>query len=114
MNIYVGNLARDVSEEELRQAFSAFGTVDTVNIIKDRFSGDPRGFAFVEMPKNEEAQAAIQGMHMKELKGRSLDVNEARPKREHGGGGNRPFRGGGGGSGQNRGSGGGGGGGRRW
>ncbi len=109
MNIYVGNLAREVTEEDVREAFVAFGTVESVNVIKDRSSGVSRGFAFVEMPKDEEARAAIQGLHMKEMKGRSLDVTEARPKREHRSGGGRSFKGGGGGSFR-----GGGGGGRRW
>ena len=99
MNIYVGNLSRDVSEEDLRQAFAAFGTVATVSIIKDKFSGEPRGFGFVEMPTNAEAQAAISGLDGKDLKGRALSVNEARPRTERrgggGGGGGRPGGGGG-------------------
>ncbi len=100
MNIYVGNISRDLSEEELREAFSAFGQVSTVNIIKDKFTGEYRGFAFVEMPTKEEAQAAINGLNGKELKGRAISVNEARPRnddRRGGGGGNRPRRGGSGG-----------------
>jgi len=103
MNIFVGNLSRDVTEEELRTAFSAFGQVS----------------GFVEMPAKAEAQAAINGMNQKDLKGRALNVNEARPKTERpgGGGGGGGGRGGwgnrgGGGGGGNRG--GGGGGGRRW
>jgi RNA recognition motif-containing protein len=95
MNIYVGNLSRDVTEEDLRQAFAAFGEVATVTIIKDKFSGEPRGFGFVEMPAKAEAQAAITGMNGKDLKGRNLSVNEARPRPEGRGGGGR--RGGGGG-----------------
>ena len=99
MNIYVGNLSRDVSEEDLRQAFAAFGTVATVSIIKDKFSGEPRGFGFVEMPTKAEAQAAISGLDGKDLKGRALSVNEARPRTERraggGGGGGRPGGGGG-------------------
>lgn len=82
MNIFVGNLSRDVSEEELRAAFSAFGQVSKVTILKDKFSGEPRGFGFVEMPAKAEAQAAINGMNQKELKGRALNVNEARPQTE--------------------------------
>lgn len=110
MNIYVGNLSREVTEDDLRQAFEAFGQITSVNIIKDKFSGQSRGFGFVEMPGRAEAQAAIAGMNGKELKGRTLSVNEARPqseRREGGsGGGSRGGRGGGGGG---RGPGGGGG-----
>jgi RNA recognition motif-containing protein len=116
MNIFVGNLSRDVTEEDLRTAFSAFGQVSKVTILKDKFSGEPRGFGFVEMPAKAEAQAAINGMNQKDLKGRVLNVNEARPKTERPGGGGGGGRGGwgnrGGGGGGNRG--GGGGGGRRW
>ncbi len=117
MNIFVGNLSRDVSEEELRAAFSAFGAVSKVTILKDKFSGEPRGFGFVEMPAKAEAQAAINGMNQKDLKGRALNVNEARPQTERsgGGGGGGGMRSGwgnrGGGGGGNRG---GGGGGQRW
>ena len=93
MNIFVGNLSHDVSEEELRAAFSVFGQVSKVTILKDKFSGEPRGFGFVEMPAKAEAQAAINGMNQKELKGRALNVNEARPQAERSGGGGR--RGGG-------------------
>ncbi len=91
MNIYVGNMSRDVSEDDLREAFAAFGQITSVNIIKDKFSGEPRGFGFVEIQSKAEAQAAIDGMNGKELKGRTLNVNEARPRTEGGG------RGGGGG-----------------
>ena len=99
MNIYVGNLSRDVTEEDLRQAFAAFGEVATVSIVKDKFSGEPRGFGFVEMPAKAEAQAAIAGLNGKDLKGRNLSVNEARPRPEGrgGGGGGGGRRGGGGG-----------------
>lgn len=93
MNIYVGNLSRDVSEEDLRQAFEAFGQIESVNIIKDKFSGEPRGFGFVEMPSKAEAQSAIDGLNGKDLKGQSLNVNEARPRSEGNRGGGR--RGGG-------------------
>ena len=116
MNIFVGNLSRDVTEEDLREAFSAFGQVSKVTILKDKFSGEPRGFGFVEMAAKAEATAAINGMNQKDLKGRALNVNEARPKTERpgvgGGGGRGGFgnRGGGGGGGGwgNRGGGGGG------
>jgi RNA recognition motif-containing protein len=82
VNIYVGNLSREATEADLQEAFAAFGQVASVNIIKDRFSGVSRGFGFVEMPSNSEAQAAIAGLNGKELKGRTLTVNEARPRTE--------------------------------
>ena len=115
MNIYVGNLAPDVTEDELKQAFEAFGQVQTATIIKDKFSGESRGFGFVEMPAKAEAQTAITEMNGKDLKGRALNVNEARPKTEHRGGGGGYGGGGGGGrrGGGGGGYGGGGGGGRR-
>ena len=109
MNIYVGNLAREVTQEDLEEAFKAFGQVTTVTIIKDKFSGEPRGFGFIEMPGKAEAQAAIAGMNGKDLKGRPLNVNEAQPKTDRGGSGGR---GGGGGRGGSGGRGGGYGGGR--
>ncbi|OIP27929.1 MAG: RNA-binding protein [Chloroflexi bacterium CG_4_9_14_3_um_filter_45_9] len=82
MNIYVGNLPREVTEEELRKAFEPFGQVTSAKIITDKFSGEARGFGFVEMPTKAEAQSAITGMNGKELKGRVLTVNEARPRSE--------------------------------
>jgi len=97
MNIYVGNLSSEVTEEELREAFEAFGQVESVNIVKDRYSGQPRGFGFVEMPAKAEAQAAITGLNGKELGERTLVVNEARPRSEGGRGGGRPGGGYGGG-----------------
>jgi cold-inducible RNA-binding protein len=87
MNIYVGNLSFQASEDDLSQAFSAFGAVSSASIIKDKFSGQSRGFGFVEMPNAEEAKAAIQGMNGKDLKGRALTVNEARPKEDRSSGG---------------------------
>ena len=101
MNIYAGNLSRDVGEEDVRQAFQAFGQVDTVSLIKDKFSGESKGFAFVEMPVKEEADAAIAGLNGKELNGRAMTVSEARPRedRRPGGGGGGGRRGGGGGGG---------------
>jgi len=102
MNIYVGNLSPDVTEDDLRQAFAPFGQVESANVIKDKFSGESRGFGFVEMPSRTEAQAAITEMNGKDLKGRTLNVNEARPKVERRGGG-----GGGGGGGRRGGFGGG-------
>ncbi len=82
MNIYVGNLSREATEADVREAFQAFGQVDTVTLIKDKFSGEPRGFGFVEMPLKTEAESAIAGLNGKELKGRPLTVNEARPRAE--------------------------------
>jgi RNA recognition motif-containing protein len=82
MNIYVGNLAHDVVEDELRQAFASFGEVSKVTIIKDRLTGEPRGFAFVEMPKKEEAEAALSSLNGKPLKGRPIKISEARPREE--------------------------------
>jgi len=89
MNIYVGNLSRDVTEEDLRQTFEAFGKVESVTIVKDKFSGESRGFGFVEMPAKAEAQSALTGVNGKELKGRPLKVNEARPRPEGRQGGGR-------------------------
>jgi len=80
MNIYVGNMSYEVTEEDLRQAFEGFGKVESVNIIKDRYSGEPRGFGFVEMPDKAEGQSAINDLNGKDLKGRTLNVNEARPR----------------------------------
>jgi RNA recognition motif-containing protein len=91
MNIYVGNLSYSVTEDDLRQAFEAFGQVASVSIIKDKFSNQSKGFGFVEMPTQDEAQAAITGMNGKELKGRAMNVNEARPRTDdRRGGGRRP------------------------
>ncbi len=105
MNIYVGNLSREVTEEDLREAFEAFGKVTSVTILKDRFSGEPRGFGFVEMPTKAEAQSAITGLEGKELKGRTLKVNEARPRSESPRGGRGPGRDQGSGGGPGRGGG---------
>ncbi len=96
MNIYVGNLSREVTDEELRAEFEAFGKVESVNIIKDKYSGQSRGFGFVEMPAKAEGQAAISGLKGKVLKGRTIDVSEARPRTEGGRGGGRGGFGGGG------------------
>jgi cold-inducible RNA-binding protein len=110
VNIYVGNLSRDVAESDLKEAFQAFGEITTCNIIKDKFTGESRGFGFVEMPNKDEAEKAIAGMNGKDLKGRNLTVNEARPRTD------RPRTGGGFGGGRGRGGfgGGGGGGSRRY
>ena len=95
MNIYVGNLSYNVQEDDLRQAFEEYGQVSSVNIIKDRVTGDPRGFAFVEMPSDDEGRAAIEGLNGADLGGRSLRIDEARPRERTGGGGGRGGRGGG-------------------
>jgi len=84
MNIYVGNLSSDVSGENLRQAFEAFGQVSSATIIKDKYSGQPRGFGFVEMPDRAEALAAIENLNGKELLGQQMNVNEARPRTDRG------------------------------
>ena len=94
MNIYVGNLSFGVTEDELRTAFSAFGTVEKAAVITDKMSGQSRGFGFVEMPNKEEAVKAIAALNGKELKGRSMKVNEAQP-RPAGGGASRGGFGGG-------------------
>ncbi|HDR15798.1 MAG TPA: RNA-binding protein [Desulfobacteraceae bacterium] len=83
MNIYVGNLSYNVTEEDLQQAFAAFGQVASASIIKDQFSGRSKGFGFVEMPVKEEAQAAIAGMNGKMMDDRALNVNEARPRADN-------------------------------
>jgi RNA recognition motif-containing protein len=93
MNIYVGNLASDATDADLREAFEAFGQVDSARVVKDKFSGTSRGFGFVEMADESEAQAAMSGLNDKELRGRTVIVNEARPRSEGG----RDRRGGGGG-----------------
>lgn len=108
MNIYVGNLSSDVTEDQLKQSFEAFGEVKSVAIIKDKLTGEPRGFGFVEMPSNEQAKTAMQELDGKDLGGRALKVNEAR---ERTGGGGRDSRGGGRGGPRRGGFGGGGGGG---
>ena len=95
MNIYVGNLSYDVSEENLRQAFEAFGQVSSARIVKEKYSGQSKGFGFVDMPSSEEARSAINQLNGKELKGRTLNVNEARPRTEGGRGGEGGGRGGG-------------------
>jgi RNA recognition motif-containing protein len=116
--LYVGNLSFNTSNEDLQELFGQSGTVESVNIVEDRDTGRSRGFGFVEMSSAEEGKTAIEQLNGKEVDGRSLTVNEARPREERGGGGGN--RGGGGGrggygGGGNRGGGGGyGGGGSRW
>jgi RNA recognition motif-containing protein len=97
-NIFVGNLSYQTTEAELETAFGAFGAVERVSIVRDRDTGQPRGFAFVEMTNADQAASAIQGLNGTEMGGRAINVNEARPREERGGGGNR-FGGGGGGRG---------------
>jgi cold-inducible RNA-binding protein len=115
-NIFVGNLSFKTTQEDLLATFSQFGTVERVNIITDRETGQPRGFAFIEMPDRREAETAITQLNGADLNGRTLNVNEARPKPQAGSGGakfgNRGGGGGGGRGGYDRNRGGGGGGGR--
>ncbi len=100
-NIFVGNLSFGTTEDSLRSMFESYGAVERVNIVTDRDSGQPRGFAFVEMSVDSEAESAINSLNGRDLDGRSLNVNEARPKTDRGsGGGSR----GGGGGGQRRGN----------
>ena len=106
-NIFVGNLDFNTSEDELRQLFQAYGQVDRVSIMTDRDTGRSRGFGFVEMTNAEEGEKAIAALNGNQVGGRTLNVNEARPKVERGGGGggggrDRGGRGGGGGGGRNR------------
>ena len=86
MNIYIGNLSYEVTEEDLRLALEQFGQVESATIIKDKHSGKSKGFGFVEMASKDEGQSAIDGLNGKELKGRALNVNEARPRTESRGG----------------------------
>jgi RNA recognition motif-containing protein len=102
VNIYVGNLSYNATEDDLREAFERYGDVSAVNIIMDRETGRPRGFAFVEMPDSQQAKDAIENLNLTEIAGRKVTVNEARPREDRRGGG-----GGGGGRGGDRG-------GRRW
>ena len=85
MNIYIGSLSTTITSDDLKKAFEAYGKVDEVKIIMDRYTGESRGFAFVEMPIKEEAIAAIDGLNGSELKGRTIVVNEARPRTDRGG-----------------------------
>ncbi len=80
MNIYVGNLSFEVTDDELRQLFAAYGEVESASVVKDRFSGESRGFGFVEMPAKKDADAAIAALNGTDVKGRSITVNEAKPK----------------------------------
>jgi RNA recognition motif-containing protein len=86
MNIYVGNLSFEVTEEDLKKAFEGFGQIESVKIIKDNYTGRSKGFGFVEMSNNADAQSAIDALNDKEIKGRSIKVNAARPRSENRGG----------------------------
>ncbi len=88
MNIYVGNIPHDLTEDELREAFEVYGQVESVSLIKDKFTGESRGFGFVQMAEKEAAQASIEGLNGQDLKGRTLNVNEAKPRPERRPGGN--------------------------
>ncbi len=87
MNIYVGNLPFEASDDDLQQLFGTYGEVTTANVIKDRFSGESRGFGFVEMPARKDAEAAIAALNGTDFKGRTITVNEAKPKAPKSGGG---------------------------
>lgn len=102
MNIYVGNLSYDVTEADLKELFEAFGQVSSSSVVKDKFSGQSKGFGFVEMPTDTEAKAAISSLNGREVKGRTISVDEARPRAGGGGGGGRGGGGRGGGGGGRR------------
>ncbi|MDZ7361245.1 MAG: RNA-binding protein [candidate division KSB1 bacterium] len=99
MKIFVGNLSRRVTQDAVQQLFETFGQVAAVEVIRDKFSGESKGFAFVEMPSKTEAQAAMEGLNGRDMDGKALTVNEARPRNNdrRGGGGERRFGGGRGG-----------------
>jgi RNA recognition motif-containing protein len=96
MNIYIGNLSQAVTDTELKEAFQTFGEISRASVVKDQYSGESRGFGFVEMPNKDEAQKAIVALNGSDLKGRTLTVNEARPRTD------RPRTGGGFGGGRDR------------
>jgi RNA recognition motif-containing protein len=100
-NIFVGNLSFGATEDAVRSMFEAYGTVDRVSVVTDRETGRARGFGFVEMSSDEEAERAIAALNGRELDGRALNINEARPKEDRGGGGGG-YRGGGGGGGRQK------------
>jgi RNA recognition motif-containing protein len=97
MKLYVGNLSYEVTDAELREAFAAYGSVASADVVKDRYSGQSKGFGFVEMPSKDEAQAAMQALNGTALRGRNINVNEARPRADGAGGGRGDRRGGQGG-----------------
>lgn len=102
MNIYVGNLSFEVTDADLQELFAAYGQVESASVIKDRFSGESRGFGFVEMPSKSDADTAIAALNGTDLKGRSITVNEAKPKAPKRSGGGGGGYGGGGGGGRRR------------
>lgn len=95
MNIYVGNLSYSVTSEDLRKAFEPFGEVSTANVVTDKFTGQSKGFGFVEMSNKSQGEAAVKSLDGQDLKGRPVRVNEARPRTEGGGPGGGPRRSGG-------------------
>jgi RNA recognition motif-containing protein len=97
MNLYIGNLSWGVTDNELQQAFEAYGEVSSCKIVKDKMTNRSKGFAFVEMPNSDEANAAIEALNGTDLKGRNISVNEARPREDRPQGGGGGYRGGGGG-----------------
>jgi len=101
MNIYVGNMSYEVTDDDLREAFETHGEVSSANVIKDKYSGQSKGFGFVEMPDDQSAMAAIEALDQTPLKGRSLKVNKAKPRTDNRGGGRGGGRGGYGGGGRN-------------
>ena len=103
MNIYIGNLPRQAKEEDLKQLFEPFGKIMSANVIKDKFSGESKGFGFVEMPKRLEAEAAMTALNGKDFMGQAITVNEARPKSDNSRRGGGGYGGGGGYSGGGRG-----------
>ena len=92
MNIFVGNLSYEVKEEELREAFEAYGNVSSAKVLLDRETGRSRGFGFVEMPNDDEARTAMENLNLQKLDGRAIQVNEARPREDRRGGGGRRTR----------------------
>jgi RNA recognition motif-containing protein len=100
--LYVGNLPYDVTDSTLEKLFEPYGTVQSAQVIMDRDTGRSKGFGFVEMGSDQEAKAAIDGMNEKDVNGRALKVNEARPREDRGGGGRGGYGGGGGGRGRDR------------
>jgi RNA recognition motif-containing protein len=102
MRLYVGNLSFETGEEDLQEAFGQLGTVESVHLVRDQFSGRSRGFAFVEMPNDDQARAACEKFNEKEFQGRKLTVNEARPQARRGGPGGGPGGGGPGGGGRQK------------
>jgi cold-inducible RNA-binding protein len=101
-NIFVGNLSYQTTEQELEAAFATYGVVERASVVRDRETGQPRGFAFIEMSNKSEAIKAIQGLDGQDMNGRTIKVNEARPKEDRGNGGGGGNRGGGGGFGRRR------------